>query len=228
MHDYVTRVFPTLMLPPWDITMPTMTLRRRTLARLALLCLIASPIPVQAADSAVTAPVQRLYDGLLGVMKAGTAVPFGQRYNQLASTVDAVFDLSTILQTSVGLSWDALPAGQQSALRTAFRRYTIASYVNNFDAFGGQRFEVSPDTRELPNHEEVVSTRIIPASGSAHRLDYVMRQDNGVWRIVDVLADGTISRVAVQRSDFRRELLQGGSEGLVVSLQTKADELAGG
>jgi len=208
--------------------MPTIPLRRRALVRLALVGLAAAPMPLRAADSAVLAPIQRLYDALLSVMKAGHTTPFAQRYDQLAPTIDAVFDLAAILQTSVGPSWDALPADQQSALRTAFRRYTIATYVSNFDAFTGQRFEVSPDTRALPNNEQVVTSRIIPASGESHRLDYAMRQGNGAWQVVDVLADGTISRVAVQRSDFRRLLSQGGSKALVASLQTKADQLAGG
>ncbi len=212
---------------PTPISTSTPALGRRALARLALLCLMVAPIPVRAADSAVTAPIQRLYDALLAVMKAGRATPFNQRVDQLAPAIDAVFDLPAILQTSIGPSWDAMPADQQSALRTAFRRYTVATYVANFDAFSGQRFEVSPDTRALPGGEQVVSSRIIPASGEAHRLDYVMRQVRGAWQVVDVLADGTISRVAVQRSDFRRLLLQGGSAALVVSLQRKADQLAG-
>ena len=156
------------------------------------------------------------------------AVPFAQRSDQVAPTIDAVFDLSAILETSVGPSWNALSADQQSALRMAFRRYSVATYVSNFDSFTGQRFDISPDTRALPNNEQVVTTRIIPASGEAHRLDYVMRQNNGAWQVVDVLADGTISRVAVQRSDFRRLLTQGGSAALVVSLQSKAAQLAGG
>ncbi len=212
---------------PTPTLISTPTLGRRTLARLVLLCLVAAPIAARAADSAVTAPIQRLYDALLAIMKTGRATPFNQRADQLAPVVDAVFDLPAILQTSVGPSWDAMPADQQSALRTAFHRYTIATYVANFDAFTGQRFEVAPDTRALPNGEQVVTSRIIPASGEAHRLDYVMRQVNGAWQVVDVLADGTISRVAVQRSDFRRLLLQGGSAALVVSLQRKADQLAG-
>ncbi len=185
-------------------------------------------MPAGATDSAVIAPIQRLYNALLGVMKIGPTTPFARRFDQLAPTIDAVFDLTAILQTSVGPSWNAMLADQQSALRTAFRRYTIATYVANFDAFTGQRFEVSPEARTLPNNEQVASSRIIPASGEAHRLDYVMRQVNGAWQVVDVLADGTISRVAVQRSDFRRLLLQGGSAALVVSLQSKADQLAGG
>ena len=160
-------------------------------------------------------------------MKAGQA-PFAQRYDQLAPVIDAVFDLVTILQTSVGLQWNAMSADQHSALLTAFRRYTIATYVANFDSFNGQRFEVSPATRALPNNEQVVTSRFIPASGDPYRLDYVMRQMSGSWQVEDVLADGTISRVAVQRSDFRRLLSQGGSAALVVSLQSKVAQLSGG
>jgi phospholipid transport system substrate-binding protein len=211
--------------------MPTLPLRRRALVRLgvrlALVCLAAAPMPLRAADSAVIAPIQQLYDALLAVMKGGHA-PFAQRFDQLAPVIDAVFDLPAILQASVGPSWDALSADQHSALLTAFRRYTVATYVANFDSFDGQRFEVSPDTRALPNNEQVVTSHIIAASGDSHRLDYVMRQANGPWQVVDVLLDGTISRVAVQRSDFRHLLTQGGSAALVVSLQSKAAQLSGG
>jgi phospholipid transport system substrate-binding protein len=193
-----------------------------------LLCLIARPMRARAEDAAPTLPVRRLYDALLGVMKAGRSVPFATRYDQLAPTLDAAFDLPAILETSVGPSWGQLPADQQAALLAAFRRYTIDSYVSNFDAFTGQRFEISPDTRALPNGGQVVATRIIPASGDAHRLDYVMRQEGGAWKAVDVLADGTISRVAVQRSDFRRLLMEGGGPALLASLQRKASDLEAG
>ncbi len=214
--------------------MPTSPLCRRTVVRLALLGLAGmpfaalAPFAAVAQESAAAAPIQRLYGAMLGVMKAGPGVPFEQRLARLAPTIDAVFDLAGILATSVGPSWSTISADQRSALTAAFRRYTVASYVNNFSQYTGQRFEVSPTTRALPNNDQVVTSNIIPASGDPHRLDFVMRQINGDWRVVDVLADGTISRVAVQRSDFRHLLLQGGSAALVASLQSKADELASG
>ncbi len=83
-----------------------------------------------------------------------------------------------------------------------------------------------PDTRALANGDLVVTTRIIPTGGEAHELDYVMRTRSGGWRVVDVLADGSISRVAVQRSDFRRLLAQGGAGALIASLQAKTRDLA--
>jgi len=200
---------------------------RRAVFSAALLCFAIAPLAAYA-ESAAIAPVERLYDALLGVMKLGTAVPFEQRYTQLAPTIEAVFDMSAILQTSVGLGWSQLSADQHAALLTAFRRYTVATYVANFNQFDGQRFEVSPTTRALPENEQLVTSRVIPVSGDTHELDYVMRQDPTGWRAVDVLAEGAISRVAVQRSDFRRLLMQGGGAALLASLQRKANDLAHG
>jgi len=47
----------------------------------------------------------------------------------------------------------------------------------------------------------------------------------GCWKAVDVLAGGSISRVAVQRSDFRSVLASGGVPALTSSLQHKAANL---
>ena len=60
------------------------------------------------------------------------------------------------------------------------------------------------------------------------RLDYVMRDGNGTWRAVDVLLEGSISRVAVQRSDFRHILANGDADALIASLQRKIADLSGG
>jgi phospholipid transport system substrate-binding protein len=74
----------------------------------------------------------------------------------------------------------------------------------------------------------LAQTRIISSSGESHELDYVMRQVGGGWKAVDVLADGSISRVAVQRSDFRRLLSSGGATALIESLNRKISDLSGG
>lgn len=119
------------------------------LARRLLLCLACLSIgavlalPRAAGASAVTLPVEQLYAALPQIMKAGKSAPFRQRYDVLAPVIDRVFDLEDILRISVGPQWATLPPEQQAALKEAFRRYTIASYVSNFDSFSGQRFEIS-------------------------------------------------------------------------------------
>jgi phospholipid transport system substrate-binding protein len=211
------------------MNMPLASIGRRRGLQLALAWTGTLLGPGQAkADPAAVAPIRELCDALLLAMHAGSAAPFGQRFAALAPVVDRAFDLPTILQVSVGPAWTGLPPDQQTALLTAFRRYTIASYVNSFDNFDGQRFDIQADTKSLPNGEQLAQTQIVSSSGESHELDYVMRQDGGAWKAVDVLADGSISRAAVQRSDFRRLVARGGAQALIDSLDKKTADLSGG
>jgi phospholipid transport system substrate-binding protein len=74
----------------------------------------------------------------------------------------------------------------------------------------------------------VVETEIDPKQGDPTRIDYVMRNGAGGWQAVDVLQQGTISQAAVQRSDFRAMLNDGGAPKLVESLNKKVATLSGG
>jgi phospholipid transport system substrate-binding protein len=153
---------------------------------------------------------------------------FAQRFATLAPVIEQTFDLDAILAASVGLRWPDLPNDQKAQIDAAFRRYTVASYASNFDSYDGQTFQVSPDVREVGNGEVIVRTKLVARDGSSTPLDYVMRGDQTGWKVVDVLAGGAISRVAVQRSDFRTLLTSGGAPALTVALQNKVANLSGG
>lgn len=203
-------------------------MRRRRLIGLVLAGLWIAPA-VRAGEVAdATEPIAELNQGLLTIMKAGLATPFPRRYDTLAPIVERVFDLPGILRACVGPRWAALGTQEQSDLGEVFRRFTVASYVANFTQYSGERFEVSPESHPGAGGE-IVETRIMPASGNAVRIDYLMRQQAEGWKVVDVLLNGSISRVAVQRSDFRG-LLGGATDasGLIASLQQKVADLSGG
>lgn len=193
---------------------------------LGTLLVLPAAVRAQSATSP-TAPVAALDDALIAAMKSGRAVPFAQRAAALAPVVQRSFDLAAILRASVGPRFGSLPASQQSALLAAFTEYTVATYVANFDSFSGERFTMAAQTRAA-GADQVVSTQLVPARGEPTRLDYVMRQGPAGWQIVDVLVDGSISRVAVQRSDFRSLLAGGGANALITSLKAKAGRLASG
>jgi phospholipid transport system substrate-binding protein len=170
-------------------------------------------------------PVEELYAALTGAMRAN--LPFAQRFNQLAPAIDRAFDLNTILQTSVGLRWASLDEASRSQLFSVFRTFTIASYTANFDKDGGVKFNVLPQER-ASGSEVIVESTLTPASSDPVRIDYLMRGETNGWRIVDVLLNGSISRVAVQRSDFRSLLASGSPAPLIDSLKHKVSELSDG
>jgi phospholipid transport system substrate-binding protein len=173
---------------------------------------------------AQSAPVEALNAGLAQVEKTGSD-PFQKKFDALAPVVDHAFNLQQILQTIVGLRWSQIPADQQTKLLAAFRAFTISSYVSNFSG-GDATFKLLPDTRTVGS-DTVVETQIVPGSGDPVRIDYVMRQGPAGWQAVDVLQQGTISQAAVQRSDFRGELNNGGAPKLIESLQKKVAAMGG-
>jgi phospholipid transport system substrate-binding protein len=201
---------------------------RRTLLRFALgAAAVCATRGRATAATDVTGPVEQLHAGLMAIMKAGKSTSFRQRYDMIAPVISRTFDLDTILRQAVGPRWNALPADQQEALEDAFHRYTIASYVANFDGYAGERFEIAPHIRAA-GRDQIVETRMVAASGQAHALDYVMRGEASGWKVVDVLVEGAISRVAAQRSEMRSVLADAGGAGLLVSLRQKTAHLSGG
>ena len=207
-----------------------LNLSRRSL--LGMVVLVAAPLSrralAQTASADATSTIKRLNRALLAAMKSGRETDFSHRFQALAPEIDQAFDLSAVLSVSVGLGWARLSPDQQSRLLAAFRRYTVASYVANFDSYAGQNFSVSPETRSLGVDRVVVESRIAQIGGDETELDYVMKQTPSGWKVIDVLAAGSISRVAVQRSDFRRILSNGGGNALLASLQRKTSDLSGG
>ena len=198
---------------------------RRALA-LAVLATSAFAAPSVRAEDAggAMAPVEALDTALQAIDQGGSG--FAAKAAKLGPAVDGAFDLETLLRNSIGLGWSSIPAAQQQKLLAVFRQFTLASYVSNF-AGTGNRFAVVPPPRQLGTNV-VVQSSITPSSGSPTRIDYVMHQTPQGWRATDVLVDGTISRVAVQRSDFRSVIEDGGPNALIASLGRKVTSLSDG
>jgi phospholipid transport system substrate-binding protein len=200
--------------------------RRQLLAMSVPLVLVGRKAGAQAGADP-TGTLKQFYVVLLSVMKAGRGTPFQQRYQMLAPAVDTAFDLQGILRVSVGFYWSSLSPAQQQTLLGVFRAFTIANYVSNFHSYRGRVLYVSPTTRPVGS-EQVVTTTITKPSRDPLRIDYVMRSESDGWKVVDVLLDGTISRVAVQRSDFSSLVSGGDASRLIASLKSKVSNLSDG
>jgi len=170
--------------------------------------------------------VRGFYDTLLNTMKSGRSLGQSGRYARLAPVVDHVFDIPSMTRLAIGSSWASLPPVQQQQLTEAFRHYIAATYADRFDSYSGEQLQV---TGERPyNADVIVQTKIVKSDGEATTLNYLMRQNQGSWQISDVYLDGTISQLAVQRSEFNSILRREGVDGLVMALNRKVDLLSRG
>jgi len=206
----------------------TLVARRGKVRGLCIALLALGSLAESAAALAVDPQnnVRGFYDTLLTTMKDGRTLGQSGRYGRLAPVVDRVFDIPFMTRLAIGPSWATFSPAQQQQLTEAFRHYIAATYADRFDSYSGQQLQV---TGQRPyNADVIVQTRIVKSDGEATTLNYLMRENQGSWKISDVYLDGTISQLAVQRSEFYSILRRDGIDGLVMALNRKVDLLGHG
>lgn len=202
----------------------------RWLVALPMAWLLAAPcawLPAAAARAAGTPPVseasepvEALHAALLGIMRDAGALGQEGREERLAPVVDRVYDLDFMGEKVLGRGFAALTAEQQARWLAAFRRLTISTYAHRFDGFSGQRFEVL-ETEPAPRDTALVHTRLLPGEAEPVELDYRMLARDGSWRIVDVYLNGTVSELALRRSEYSSVLRRDGFDALVSAIEAK-------
>jgi len=198
---------------------------RRLLIVLALaLALNGAPERVRAADPSPEATVTAFDGALQQAMQGGHQLGYQGRFDVLQPAMDQAFDFATMTRIAAGFDWAKLPSAQQQQLVDAFGRYSIATYANQFDGYAGQKFTVT-GTSKLPQGIVVATTMASPG-GDLIRFNYLLHEVAGGWKIIDIYLDGTISQLAVRRSEFASVLKSSGADGLIALLQRRTTALA--
>ena len=197
-------------------------------ARLAVvIALLAAPQLAAAQTGPAAAAVGGFYDTLLATMKNGPALKFAGRVEKLTPAMAAAFDLATMARIAAGAHWPTIKPEEQKALVDSFSRFSVASYAANFDNWSGERFEV---LKESPapgaGGGVIVETKLVPKTGDAVQLNYLLRPGTAGLRIIDVFVNGTISELAARRSEFASVLTRDGAKGLTDMLEKRFKDLA--
>lgn len=167
--------------------------------------------------------MERLHGALIGVMRQADALGFQGRYDALAPTVTASFNLPLMARVTVGRYWKGLGEDERARLIDAFTRLTLVNYASRFDDYSGQRFEFV--TRTETPRSVLIKTRLVKADDEPIRLDYVFRRFDDEWRIIDVLAKGSYSELATRRSEYTSIIKRQGFPVLLSKLDQKITDL---
>lgn len=190
-----------------------------------LLCLLPSLLLGRLAFAAGTPAdaVTTFHDVLISNMKNGATLKCSGRSEKIGAAVDAGFDLPFLAQRVLRRQWKDLSEEQRSTFVATFRELVLATYASQFAQFGGEKFETLT-TRELADGTRLVNAKLTPGHGAPVNFDYVMRESNGGWRIINVVADG-VSDLALRSSQYDKIYKAGGFDGLItqIKLQTEAN-----
>ncbi len=174
----------------------------------------------EAPETAVYQSVERLYASLIDAMKHAQSLGYAGRYEKLAPVIDETYDLPFVAEKSLGRHWKRLSEEQRLRWVETFSQFTISTYAERFHSYSGERFEVM-DTEPSLYETFIVRSRLVKPGRDPVRLDYRLRQRDGRWRIIDVYLNGTVSQLALRRSEYSGIMKREGFEALVQALVEK-------
>ena len=162
--------------------------------------------------------VEKLHQNLLQVMTKADTLGFSGRVEALDPVLAEVFDFRTISRIVTGKHWKTLNDEQRVEFIDVFTKLSAATYASNFSDFSGEAFETLAVEEKRGNL--LVRTVIVKADGERVTLDYVLRDNEGMWQIVNVIADG-VSDLSLKRADYTAVIKSEGFNSLVSKLSDK-------
>jgi len=179
------------------------------------------------AERIATPSVEKLHAELIEIMRAADKLGYQGRYDQLRPVVDETFDLRFMASKSVGRHWKEFAEGDQERWLDAFERLITANYAGRFNGFSGESFETLGE-EEAIHDTRVVRTRLTRPGDDDVQLNYRLREVDGKWRIIDIYLNGTVSELALRRSEYSSVLKREGFEKLISTLHDKVESLSQG
>ena len=200
--------------------------RARAGRLIGVLCFAAVAVAV-AADDAATKVVARLNAVLLDALEHAQQLGYQGRFDKIAPAVAETFDSDFMAEKAIGRYWKPLSDADRARWVALFREFTVANYAGNFDKYSGQKFNIrgaDPDQ----NDTTVVHTTLVNPGADDVDLNYRLHQTPAGLRIIDVYLKGTVSELALRRSDYTSVLERDGFEGLLTTVRSKIADLAAG
>ena len=182
---------------------------------------------IAAEPSAPVKVIETMHAGMLEVMRTAATTTFEERAAKLEPVIETAYDLDFMGRKSLGKSFDVLSPEDQKRWLELFHTFMVANYAGRFTSFSGQKFET---LGEEPAAQDtvLVRTRLVDPGKENVDLAYRMRQQDGAWKVIDVYLKGTVSELALRRSDFTAILDREGFPALIANLDGKIADLRAG
>lgn len=139
--------------------------------------------------------------------------------------MDEGFDIETLARFVLGRYWRAAEPAEREEFIDTFTRMAMQRFLPVFSEFSDDDFEIT-DARADSNADGVylVTTRVqLPNSSEQPEVQWRVRQNDGGFRIIDVVAEG-VSMAITLRSEYGSVIQrEGGVSGLTAMLNDRIE-----
>jgi phospholipid transport system substrate-binding protein len=149
--------------------------------------------------------------------------PVSQRRRQLRNLLEQHFDFADMARITLGYHWRELNVTQRSEFVKLFTAFIENAYLSKIQDYSGQDVAVLGQNSEGEGFSRVRS-QIIQPGKQPIKVDYLLRELDGDWKIYDVTVDA-ISIVANYRNQFNRVINDQGFDKLMADMRAKQQQL---
>lgn len=202
------------------------------MAKTALSAIVGTMLALMLAEAAIPAPawaltrpideVRQVIDQSLPVLR-DKQTPLNQRRRQLRDLLENHFDFGDMARIALGYHWRELHATQRAQFTELFTAFIENAYLGKIQDYSGQNVTVLGENSEGEGFARVRS-EITQQGKQPIKVDYLLRDMNGNWKIYDVTVDA-ISIIANYRNQFNRVINDQGFDKLMASMRAKQQQL---
>ncbi len=172
--------------------------------------------PAVATPDGASAFVKNLVDAAILVLKIPVEEQ-ARRERGLRDLLIENFDLPLITRLVVGRYWRKANAAQKEAFMMVFEQHIVQVYTSQLGVYSDQRVEMRTVAART-DKDTIVGTEIMRQSDPPLRLDWLVRETNGSYKIIDLAAEG-VSIMTTKRSEFSSVIAREGIDGLINRLE---------
>ncbi len=142
------------------------------------------------------------------------------RFRQLFSED---FDVPGIARFVLGRYWRVATPQQQQEFVGLLTNYIALAYSDRLAEYSGETLKVT-GSRAAPDGSLVSSEIVRPNGAPPARVDWLLTEHDGAYKISDVIVEG-VSMAVTQRSEFASVIQRHGGqvEGLITALRQKTE-----
>jgi phospholipid transport system substrate-binding protein len=213
-------------------------IRIKSLAALlfvVLLTCVATPSTALATAPAPEDPITVIKTGLDQVIAVfnDQQMPLNQRREKLRSMSLQYFDFQSMSKSTLAYHWRDLTPAQRNEFVPLFTEFIQDAYLSKMEQATVEKIRQEAKTANVrflkqsffsSNYAEVFSTVALQDQKDRLEVDYLMHQNEGQWRVYDVIVD-EISLIANYSNQFSRIINNEGYAKLIADLQSKREQL---
>ena len=142
--------------------------------------------------------------------------PTAQTKQKIEDAVLKAVDVEQMAKDALGKNWAVQTKKTRRQFIDAFRARFKKATSQQLDLYRSARTNYLPE--EKVSDDTVKVPTELTVKGEPTKVAYLMKKENGSWRIVDIVVDG-VSTIQNYRSTFNKVIAKEGFDGLISRLK---------